>query len=112
RYVGHWPSAPPPAVPPQVSGGSDGSFRATRVQSGDGAPLNPVVLSGLEESRHAGLQSARFVSGVARHEQLVWRISESPLMVTVVLEPSFDCPCAVASMVQSFSLACVRMSPW
>src|SRR5438552_6168310 len=101
----------PPVVPPQVSVPSFGSFRPTRVQSGDGGPLVPVGLSGLDESRHIGSQSARFVSGVALHEQLVWRTSETPLMVTVVLEPRLDFPCAVASMLKPFSLALVRTSP-
>ena len=68
-------------------------------------------MSGLEESRHTGSQRARIVAGVAVHEQLVWRTSRAPLMVTVVLEPSFDCPCAVASSVKPFSLAFVRTSP-
>src|SRR2546426_6418615 len=90
---------------------SEGSFKLTSVQRGDGGPLLPVVLSGLEESRQTGSQTTRFVSGVAVHEQLVWRTSSTPLMVTFVLEPSFDCPCAVASRVKPFSLALVRMSP-
>src|SRR5437773_1186811 len=107
RAVWHSPVVPPP---PQVSVPSVGSFRPTNVQSGDGAPLNPVVLSGLDESRHIGSQTARFVSGVALHEQLVWRTSTTPLMVTVVLAPRLF-PCAVASMVNPFSLACERTSP-
>src|SRR5437870_808471 len=97
----------PPTVPPQVSVPSVGSFRPTRVHSGDGAPLIPVVLSGLDASKHIGSQSARFVEGFNRHEQLVWRISDTPLMVAVVVDPSRDCPCAVASMVKPFSLAVV-----
>src|SRR5437867_3167698 len=84
-----WQSPPSPVVPSQVSVPSVGSFSPTSVHSGDGGPLVPVVLSGLEESRHIGLHSARFVSGVARHEQLVCRTSAVPLMVTVVFDPSF-----------------------
>src|SRR5439155_8932965 len=106
RSVWHSPTVPLP----QVSVPSFGSFRPTKVHSGDGAPLNPVVLSGLDESRHIGSQTARFVSGVALHEQLVWRTSTTPLMVTVVLAPRLF-PCAVASMVNPFSLACERTSP-
>ena len=44
-----WQSPPSPVVPPQVSVPSVGSFRPTSVHSGDGGPLVPVVLSGLEE---------------------------------------------------------------
>src|SRR5262249_24295866 len=88
-----------------------GSFSLTRVHSGDGGPLVPVVLSGLEASRHSGSQGTRFVSGVAVHEQLVWSTSRTPLVVMFVLEPSAAPPGAVASMLQPFSLALVRMSP-
>ena len=98
-------------VVPQVSVPRVGSFKPTSVHSGDGGPFVPVELSGLDESRHTGSQRARFVSGVAVQEQLVWRTSRAPLMVMLVLEPSFDCPCAVASREKPFSLAFVRTSP-
>ena len=48
---------------------------------------------------------------LALHEQLVWRTSYELSIVTVVCAPSFDAPCAVASMVKPFSEAIVRMSP-
>src|SRR5439155_11658668 len=100
-----------PVVPPQLSVPSVLSFRPTRVQSGDGAHLTPVVLSGLDASRQTGSQSARFVSGVALQEQLVCRISETPLRVTFVVAPGLVFTCAVAAMVKRFSLALMRTSP-
>src|SRR5205814_10479505 len=74
-----WQSPPSPVVPPQVSVPSLGSFKPTSVHSGDGGPLVPVGLSGLEESRHIVSQCARFVSGVALPDPLVCRTSAFPL---------------------------------
>src|SRR5438445_77249 len=88
-----------------------GSLKATNVHNGEAGPLVPVGLSGLEASRQSGLQTFKLVSGLALHEQLVWRISYELSIVTVVCAPSFDAPCAVASMVKPFSEAIVRMSP-
>src|ERR1051325_2584372 len=101
------------SVPPwsQVCTPSCGSFSARRVHSGEPGPLLPVPLSGLDESRQSGLQTFRLVSGVDLQEQLVCSTSYTPLMVTLVVVPRFDFPCAVASMVKPFSLAIDKTSP-
>src|ERR1043166_7490425 len=76
----HSPSDVP--VPSHVRTPRLGSLSLTSVQSGDPGPFAPVGLSGLEESRQIGLQGTRFVSGVAVQEQLVWKTSSAPLIVT------------------------------
>ena len=98
-------------VSSQVDTPFPGSRTEISVHSGDGGPLLPVGLSGLRLSRHIGLHTWRFVSGVSRHEQLVCSTSRTPLMVTLVVAPSRLCPCAVASMLKPFSAADVRTSP-
>src|SRR6185369_2261909 len=76
----HSPSVP---VPSHVRTPRCGSFSLTSVQSGDPGPFCPVGLSGLDESRQIGSHGTRFVSGVAVHEQLVWKTSRAPLIVTI-----------------------------
>ena len=88
-----------------------GSFRTINVHNGEHGPLVPVGLSGLEASRQIGWHTRRLHGGFIVHEQLVCSTSLTPLIVTVVVEPSLDWAWAVASMLKPFSVVLVRMSP-